>query len=151
MRDEKIGQMLAALQSLHQVHDLGLYGDIEGRDGLVRDDEIGIDGEGAGDAYALALPAGEFVRKAFDETLVEAERLHQFLYETIFLFPARQAESLDRLADDLPDRHTRVQRGVRVLKDHLQVTPLLAHLTLGEMRQVVPAKEHLPARRLRQA
>src|ERR1041384_6382255 len=101
MRDEKIGQVLTALQSLHQVHDLRLYGDIQGRDGFVRDDEIRIDGEGAGDAYARALPAVKFGRKAFDKTFVGADRLHHLLYEPIFLFAAPKPESLDRLADDL--------------------------------------------------
>ena len=52
-----IGQAEALLQILHQVEDLRLHRDVERRDGLVRDDEIGLDRERPRDADALALAA----------------------------------------------------------------------------------------------
>jgi hypothetical protein len=52
------------LQVLQQVDDLRLDRDVERRDRLVADDELGLDGERAGDADALALAAGELVRAA---------------------------------------------------------------------------------------
>ena len=62
MGNEQIGEAEALLQILQQVDDLRLDRDVERRHRLVADDQVGIDGEGAGDADALALPARELVR-----------------------------------------------------------------------------------------
>ena len=43
------------------VDDLGADRDVEGADRLVADDQLRVEGERAGDADALALPAGESV------------------------------------------------------------------------------------------
>ena len=64
MRDEQVGQLQVLLQLLQQVDDLGLDGDVERRDRLVADDEVGRGGERAGDADPLPLAAGELVRIA---------------------------------------------------------------------------------------
>ena len=45
------------LQVQQQVDDLGLDRDVERRDRLVGDEQLGLDGERAGDADALALAA----------------------------------------------------------------------------------------------
>ena len=52
------------LQVLQQVDHLRLDRDVERRHRLVADDQLGLDGERAGDADALALAAGELVRVA---------------------------------------------------------------------------------------
>jgi hypothetical protein len=62
--DEEVGEAELGLQVLEQVDDLRLDRDVEGRDGLVADDELGPQGQGPGDADALALAAGELVREA---------------------------------------------------------------------------------------
>jgi hypothetical protein len=62
--DEQIGQPQALAQRLEQVDDLRLDRDVERRDRLVADDEVGLDRERAGDADALALAAAELVRVA---------------------------------------------------------------------------------------
>jgi len=43
---------------------LCLYGDVEGRDRLIRDKNLGLDRECASERDALPLATGEFVRKA---------------------------------------------------------------------------------------
>jgi hypothetical protein len=53
--DEQVGEVELGLQVLHQVDDLGLDRDVQGRDRLVADDEAGVQRQGAGDADALAL------------------------------------------------------------------------------------------------
>ena len=63
MGDEEDGQAEPLLQLEQQVDDLRLHGDIEGRDELVGDQAFRLDGERAGDADALALAAGEFMRE----------------------------------------------------------------------------------------
>ncbi len=64
VRDEEKRETEFVLQLLQEVHDLCLNRDVEGADGLVAHDELGPNGESAGDADALALPAGELVRIA---------------------------------------------------------------------------------------
>ncbi len=51
----------------HQVEHLGPDGHVQGGDGLVGDDEVGLHDEGPGDADALALTAGELVGEAAGE------------------------------------------------------------------------------------
>src|SRR5205085_8552239 len=97
----------------------------------------GIDGERAGDADALSLPAGEFVRVALDETRTESHRLHQLAHARVaFAATADEVERLQRLADDLPHGHARVQRSIRVLKDDLHMPPLAAQFALRQVRQI---------------
>ncbi len=64
MGDKQIGQAEFFLQVLQQVEDLGLDGNIQRRDRLVADDKLRVQGQGAGNADALALTAAEGVRIA---------------------------------------------------------------------------------------
>jgi hypothetical protein len=61
--DEKIGQPELGLQILHQVEDLRLHRDVESRGRLVADDEVRLRCERPRDGDALALAAGELMRK----------------------------------------------------------------------------------------
>ena len=62
--DEQHREAEIALQVLQQVDDLRLDRDIERGHRLVAYDQVGIGGERARDADALALAAGELVRPA---------------------------------------------------------------------------------------
>ena len=64
MRDEEVREAEVALQVLEQVQDLRLDRDVERRDRLVADDEVGVDRERAGDPDALALATGELMWEA---------------------------------------------------------------------------------------
>ena len=64
VRDEQIGEAELVLQVLQQVDHLRLDRHVERRDRLVADDQLGLERQRAGDADALALAAGEFVRVA---------------------------------------------------------------------------------------
>ena len=64
VRDEEVGEPAIALQVLEQVDHLCLHRDVERGDRFVADDEARLDGERAGDADALALPARQLVREA---------------------------------------------------------------------------------------
>lgn len=57
VRDEQDGKAEPLLDILDQRQDLRLNRDIERRDGLVRDQHVGLECQSAGDADALALPA----------------------------------------------------------------------------------------------
>jgi len=85
----------------------------------------------AGDADALALAAGEFVREAveclFAQAHLEGERgdpLRQ-------LAAARDPVIDDRLADDVANLEARVERGVGVLEHDLELMPVRPYLAAG--------------------
>ncbi len=88
--DEQVGQSEPALQLLQQVDDLRLDRDVERRDRLVADDEVGLDRQRPGDADALALAARELVRVAVDRVGIDADDVEQFLDAR--LAPAARAQ-----------------------------------------------------------
>jgi len=78
MRDEEISEAEVALKLGEQIDNLGADADVKGRDGFVANDEFWTESEGAGDADALALSAGEFVRVAGASGFVEADGAEEF-------------------------------------------------------------------------
>ena len=82
VRDEQVREVELLLQLLEQVDDLRLDRDVERGDRLVRDDEVGVERERAGEPDPLALAAGELVRIAARGV-------------------GRQADDLEQLADAL--------------------------------------------------
>ncbi len=59
-----------------------------------------------------------------------------------------QIVDLQRLGDDVADRHARVQRRVGVLEDHLHLAAHLAHLAAVQLGQVLAVEDDLAAGRL---
>jgi len=53
----------------------------------------------------------------------------------------------ERLGQDLADRHPRIQRGVRILEDHLHPPAHRPQLGGLQGRQLAPLEEHLTPRR----
>src|SRR3546814_10756133 len=85
-----------ALQLVQQGDDLRLDGDVEGGHRLVADDELRVEDQRAGDAEALALPAGELVRIAVHVMRLEPDVL-QHGDDAVHDLPAlRQAVTLER-------------------------------------------------------
>ena len=75
--DEQVRQAELLLEVLQQVHDAGLDRHVERRDRLVEDDHRRVEGEGTGDADALALAAGELVGEALGVVGRQADELEQ--------------------------------------------------------------------------
>ena len=67
VRDEQIGEPDFRLQILQQIENLRLDRDVERRNRLVEDEQVGVQRQRARDADALALPARETVRVAVQE------------------------------------------------------------------------------------
>ena len=63
MGDEQVGNAQLKLQILEEIHDLGLYGDIEGRYGFIEDNQRGPHDEGSSHGDSLPLTPAEFMRK----------------------------------------------------------------------------------------
>ena len=103
VRDEEVREVELLLQLLEQVDDLRLDRDVERGHRLVRDDEVGIDRDRAGEADALALAARELVRVAAGRIGGQADDLQQVANPRVRLAPIRQTVRSERLADDAPD------------------------------------------------
>ena len=148
--DEQVGELELLLQVDQQVDDLRLDRDVERRHRLVADDQVGAERQRAGDADALALAAGEFVRVGEHGGGPQPHALEQVGDALAAL--GRRADIVDdqRLAHDLARRHARVQRGVGILVDHLHAPPVGQHALGVEAGDVLAADADGAAGRLQQ-
>ena len=128
--DEQVGQAEPVLQVLQQVEHLGLDGHVEGRDGLVADDQLGVEGDGPGDADALALPAGELVGVAALVLGGEAYQRQQLRHPVTGVHPVDD----ERLAEDRADGLAGIEAGVGILEDDLHLPAQLPE-PLGRRRR----------------
>ena len=98
-----------SLQLEQQVDDLRLHGHVERRDGFVRDDERGVQGEGAREPDALPLAAAELVRVAARERRVETDERQQLGDPGAPVRLRADAVDVERLLTMLSDAHPRVR------------------------------------------
>src|SRR5207249_8322920 len=98
-------------------------GHVERRHGLVGDDELRPQREGACDADPLALAAGELVREAVVVLRRESDRLEELLDALLAVALVADAVDLHRTADDRADALPRVERRIGILEDHLHLAP----------------------------
>jgi hypothetical protein len=73
--DEEVRKVEVALQLAEEIEDLALDGDVEGANGLVKDNEFGVDSERARNGDALSLTAAQLVRVAAPERLGETDEV----------------------------------------------------------------------------
>ena len=111
---------------------------------------FGAERERAGDADSLALAARELVRVAVREARVEADHVEQLADPDAPVLARADPVHDQRLADDVADRHARVERRVRVLEDDLHLAPHLAELLAAELRQLDALEPHRAGGRLQQ-
>ncbi len=137
VRDEQVGEPELAAHRGEQVEDLRLDRKIEGRDRLVADDEARLDHQGAGDADALALAAGELVRIARRCGLRQADLVEGPGDPGAALVPAAETVNLERRLEDVADGVARVERGEGVLEHHLRPAAIGAQIAAAE-----PANRH---------
>src|SRR5690606_9441992 len=112
--------------------------------------QLGIERERPGDADALALAAGELVRIALGGAGIEADEAEQLLRARQRLVP-RHAVGDRPLGDDLADLLARIQRGVGILEDHLDVPPLGAQRLALEAGEIERAEADVAAVAVEQA
>ena len=132
VRDEQIGDFELLLQILQQVEDLGLDRDIQRRDRLVADQELGLERQRPRNTDALALTAGETVGVAVERPDIQAHQFQKLLHH---LGPERAiADAMDeqRFIDDVEDGHPRIERPERVLEDELDLAPERYQLRLAQ-------------------
>ena len=133
--DEQVGQAELALERLQLVEHLGLDRDVEGRDRLVADDQVGLEDQRPGDPDPLPLAARELVRVAPGVVRGEADEVHDPLDLGAALRRRPDAVDPEALADAVADRRPRIERRVRVLEDDLHPLPVrLERLALQRWR-----------------
>ena len=136
MRHEQIGQGELILQVEHQIENLRLYRNIQRRDRLIGDDQTGIKRQRARDPNALPLPAAERMWEALHEFGPQTHQLQQFFYAAPALFTALDPAGKQWLGDNIKDGHARIERGIRVLKDHLHLMAEGLQRLLGQPRSI---------------
>jgi len=149
VRDEEIRDTMLLLQIAEQIDDLRLNRNVQRAHRLVADDQFRLDRQRARDADALALPAGKFMRITLRINRVEADVLKQF--KNPFLprgLAVGQFVDVQRLADDLLDRHARIERAVRILKNHLELAPSRTQFRAAHFQDVLAVERDSPRRRL---
>ena len=152
MRDEQVAEIEVALQVAHQVDHLRLDRDVQGRDRLVGDQQLRVQDQSARDADALALAARKLVRVARHRLDAQAHLVEQG-GDPIPLLAAGvdQLVDVERLADRIADLQARIERGVGVLKDHLDAPPHGHQIAAARPRDVDAVDPNLALGRLEQA
>ena len=132
MGDEEVGDAALFLEVAQQVQHLRADGHIQRGDGLIRDDEFRLHDQGAGNADALALAAGELVGEAGGK-FRQQTHIQQRLTDFFLPLGGGQVgpDVHQALAHDVADLGALVQGGLGVLEDHLD---LLDDLLIQRMR-----------------
>ena len=126
-------------QAVEHVQHAGPDRDVEHRDRLVGDEEVGLEDERGCDRDPLALTAGELVREAVEEELGRRELdLDERIANARCPLGLRAAEVVDqeRLLDRCADPEPRVERLVRILIDDLDPAAQRTQLSRAERHEV---------------
>ena len=151
MGDEEVGDAEVRLQILQKVEDLRLDRYVERGDRLIANDELRAQRDGARDADALALPAGELVGIAIDMLRVESDAVHELTHGLLHATGRLDLLDPEGGAEDRADGLPRVERVVGVLEDHLRLLAHGAHGTARESRDVSAVDDHVAGGRVDQA
>ncbi len=136
VRDEQQGQAELAAQVAQQVQDRGLDADVQGRYRLVGHQDLGAQRQGPRDRHPLPLPAGELPGVGAQRVFPEPDQREQFLAVGLRRAVGNDVMHLEQLAEHAADGEPRVQRGVRVLENHLD-PPLVGARPAGRQTPAV--------------
>src|ERR1700722_7051114 len=151
VRDEEISQANLALQLRQQIDNLRSDADIQRRNEFVRDNELGAQGQGAGDSDALPLSAAELVRKPGQDGRVEADGSKQFGKPGAARGQSHFLVDDQRFADDVFHIHSWIERTEGVLEDDLHIAAKAAHFTVSRGSQVAAFETYAAGTRFYQA
>ena len=136
VRDEEKPEVQLAREVHQEVGDLRLRGGVERSQRLVEDDDGGACGERPSDGDALSLAARELVGIAARGGFGKPNLAQELDGSAPALRPRRKTENRERIADLLTDPAPRVERGERVLEDHLQPHLLVGSSAAGQRLDV---------------
>ena len=150
VRDEDVREPQTPLQIAQQIDHLRLDRNVQGRDRFVADDETRLDRERAGDADALTLAAGEFVRITGRVLRRESDQSEQLRHPGL---GPRVCEAVQRqrFAQRLSHGHPWIERRVRVLENDLHEAPLRAQLAMRKGKDIAVLEPDFSGGRFDQA
>ena len=117
--DEQVAHAELVLELLQELQDHDLHRDVERRGRLVEDQQLGLDGDGAGDAHPRLLAARELVREARQKLARQAGHVGQRLDAALQRRARHLLQAADGIGDGVGRRVARVERIARVLEHHL--------------------------------
>ena len=123
MRHKQIAQAKPVLQIKQEIDDLRLHRHIKGRDRFIRHNQRRVERQGPRDADALALSAGKGMWKAVHIGGGQADKIEQFTYTRAALAFIVHAVDQQGFGNQIAHHHARIERGERVLEDHLHMPP----------------------------
>ena len=127
VRDEQVRKAKLLLQILKEIDNLPLHADVECANRLITDDKAWFDRQRPRNANALALAATELMRVPSRHFGLESDLLEKRGDRTPPVGRRHLTKvDLQCFADDFAAGHTRIQRTVGILKNHLH---LPAHWT----------------------
>ncbi len=121
--DEDVGERELLLEVIEEIQHLRLDRDVQGRDGLVGDDQLRPECEGPRDPDPLPLAAGEFMREPVVVLRRETDGLEQVLDPLAATLLVVDPVDLEWAADDRADALAGVQARVRILEHDLHLPP----------------------------
>src|SRR5450631_3195273 len=141
--DQDEAHLALRLQIGQQLHDLRLHGAVQSGRGLVRDDDVGVQGQRNGDHDALPHAAGELVGEVVDPLTGgrDVDPVHQLDGLDLGIGPGGATVHPEHLADLEPHAVDGVQRGQRVLEDHRDLLAAVSTPFLLRQGQQVGAPE----------
>ena len=144
--DEDDGEVVALLDLVDELQNLGLDGHIQSRGGLVADQDLRVAGQGNGNNNALAHAAGELegVLVEADLRLGDAHPAHQLQRPLPGLALGGGLAEDQGLHDLLADLHDGVEGGEGVLEHQGDLLPPdILKLPVGKPGQIRPVVEDL--------
>src|SRR2546429_8672632 len=118
------------------------------RDRLVGNDQPGPERKRAGDADALALTAGELVRKARRQVCRQPDTNQQIGNLVARLRGGSEPVGIERRGNRRADRHARIEARERILEDDLHALAQLAQGTSTHAENIRPIDQNGAAVRL---
>src|SRR5215208_968264 len=134
--NKEIGQVKLVLQFLEKVNDLGLDGNIQGRDGLITNNKGRLQCQSTCYPNALALSAGEFMWITTRKRWVEVHYFKQMVDTILNFLPFCDVMHSEGFTDDISNGHAWVQTGVWILEDHLHLAADLTKFFPLQMNEI---------------
>ena len=113
------------LKFLQQIDDLALDRNVQSRNRLVADDKFRFYRQSPGNTDTLPLPSGKLMRKTVGMFSVEAYCLQQFIDSLGPFFLIVHFMDLHTLGNNASNRHTGIQRSIRILENDLCFSGIL--------------------------
>ena len=148
VRHKEIGQAKLFLQILEHIDHLRLNGNVQCRDRLIADDKLRINRQSAGNSHSLPLTARKLMRITAGVILIQSDAVEQLQNKFLSLFARFKVMDIQRLADNIGHRHSCIQRGIRILKDHLHLFPIRHKFFRRELCNILAVIANGAARRL---